>query len=307
MRKKFFLTISILSIVVICLLTGSRTAPAVSIEETALPKTPGFAGWHRLGEHYSYTPKTLYKYINGAADLFISYGFIKLSGAEYAFGESNKETMIVDMYDMQNRLNAFGIFQSKKDPETGTFKIGTDGFGNEEYVFFYKNRYYVEIQVFGPANPQREVHRQLAKKIAETLPGDTRAPVELRYLPDADLVDGAKTYITGGILGHAFLDKGFTGKYRLGEETVKAFISFFPSPGEAAAAVKKYKEYLQGAGEQCLPLKGFGDEGFASRERYYKNVLVARQDTFIFGVTNLSNSDSGKPLLKRLIEQINNK
>ncbi|MBU0985670.1 MAG: hypothetical protein KKH68_00325, partial [Proteobacteria bacterium] len=67
--------------------------------------------WKLAEQPYRYIPPNLYEYINGAAEFFIAYGFTELAGANYAPVSGDKDTVTVDIYDMGNKLNAFGVFQ----------------------------------------------------------------------------------------------------------------------------------------------------------------------------------------------------
>ena len=283
------------------------TIPEVTADsgvEKLLPKSPGVVGWKLVGDYHHYLPDNLYNYINGAADLFISYGFVKLAGAEYAPGSGQQENAVIDIYDMGNKLNAFGAFQSKRDPESKSFKIGSGAFGSERYLFFYKDRYYVEIQAYLSASKDKDIPVKLARKVADGISGDCTPPSELNYLPEVGLVSGSEIYITGGILGHAFLDRGLMGDYRIGDEVVKAFVAFFPSSKQAVIALSRYKDFLKKAGEKCQVLSGFGESGFVSKEPYHKNILVSQQGPFVIGVTDLSQAQKGEELLKSLLRTI---
>ncbi len=306
MKKRIFLKTIILCTT--CFFTFSTT-PEVGADsgvEKLLPQSPGVVGWQLVGNYYHYLPNNLYNYINGAADLFVSYGFVKLAGAEYAPGVSGQENAIVDIYDMGNKLNAFGVFQSKRDPESKSFKIGTGAFGSEKYIFFYKDRFYIEVQAYLSASKEKDIPFKLARKVAGGISGDCTPPSELNYLPEAGRVPGSEMYITGGILGHAFLDKGLVGDYRVNGGVVKAFVAFFPSREHAAKAMDQYKSYLDTAGETWQALNGFGERGFFSKEPYHKTILVAQKDHFVVGVADLSHPEKGKGLLKSIIKDLKN-
>jgi hypothetical protein len=62
----------------ICLILGIIIflwAPGAGAKEFKLPEV---TGWKKSGEVQTFTPKTLYEYINGAADLYIMYDFQEL-------------------------------------------------------------------------------------------------------------------------------------------------------------------------------------------------------------------------------------
>jgi len=306
MKKRIFLKTIILCTTCFFIFSTTPEVGADSEVEKLLPQSPGVVGWQLVGNYYHYLPNNLYNYINGAADLFVSYGFVKLVGAEYAPRAGEQENAIVDIYDMGNKLNAFGVFQSKRDPESKSFKIGTGAFGSEKYIFFYKDRFYVEVQAYLSASKDKDIPLKLARKVAGGISGDCTPPSELNYLPDANRVTGSEAYITGGILGHAFLDKGLVSDYTIGDGVVKAFVAFFPSREHAVEALDQYKRYIKAAGETWQLLNGFGERGFFSKEPYQKTVLVAQMSHFVVGVSNLSHAEKGKELLKRIMREIKN-
>jgi len=304
MKKRVFLKAIIIYSTLFLFSLNSARVMADSFAEKLLPQSPEINGWQLVGNHYHYLPKNLYNYINGAADLFISYGFVKLVGAEYTPGPGKKENMIVDIYDMGNKLNAFGVFQSKRDPESKSLKIGTGAFGSKKYVFFYKGRFYVEIQAFVLSAKSSDIVTRMAQKVADRIAGDGTPPSELNYLPDANRIPGSEMYITGGILGHAFLDKGLVSDYKIRGEVVKAFVAFFSSRDHAVNALNQYKSYLDASGEKWQVLNGFGEIGFVSQEPYHKNILVTQQGHFVIGVADLSRAQKGKELLGSIIREI---
>ena len=286
------------------LFSYTTTVMADSVVEKLLPHNPGITGWHLAGDVYHYLPENLYNYINGAADLFLSYGFLKLVGAEYTPVSGRKDYLIADIYDMGNKLNAFGVFQSKRNPESKLFKIGTGAYGDEKYIFFYKGRFYAEIQGNQSTQHNKDALITLAKKMVGGISGDSTPPSELNYLPDTSRVPGSEIYITGGILGHAFLDRGLVSDYKINGEEVKAFIAFYSSKELAVTAFSRYKEFLKKSGEKWTSLKSVAENGFVSQEPYHKNIIVVQQGHFVVGVYDLSHAQKGEPLLKSILEKI---
>lgn len=284
-------------------LCGAQLKAATDVRKMLPPQSAG-SEWRLVGDTYSYLPDTLYNYINGAADLFISYGFVSLAGGEYRRGSDQPGNVTVDIYDMGSTLNAFGVFQSKRDPEVRSLTLGAGAFGTEKYVFFYKGRFYVEIQAYVLSSTTSDVVMKMAQQVDQRIGGDAAPPSELRYLPDDNRVAGSEMYITGGILGHGFLDRGLLCDYTIGGETVKAFVVFFSSGALAVKALDQYKSYLERSGEKWQVLNGLGENGFASQEPYHKHILVAQQGAFVAGVADLSQSSNGEELLKRILRTI---
>ena len=282
---------------------GGQLGAATDVRKILPPQSAG-GEWRLVGNNYSYLPDTLYNYINGAADLFISYGFVALTGGEYCRSSDQRENVTVDIYDMGSTLNAFGVFQSKRDTEARSFTIGAGAFGTEKYLFFYRGQLYIEIQAYVLNSTTSDVVLKMAQHVDRRIGGDSAPPAELRYLPNDNQVVGSEIYITGGILGHGFLDRGLLCDYTIGSERVKAFVAFFPSGVLAVKALDHYKSYLERSGEAWRVIDGLGESGFASQEPYHKKILVAQQGAFVAGIADLSQSAKGKELLKRILRTV---
>jgi len=271
-----------------------------SIFDSVLP----VPGWKPEGKPYRYIPQNLFEYIDGAADFFIAYGFVGLTGATYVPVSGESDAVSIDIYDMGDKLNAFGVFQSRRDSEAPSLNIGAASIGTDDYVAFIKDRFYVEIQGYITAKKEKDILKNMASRVAEHLPGNMSLPGELSYLPEKEKIPGSERYIRGGILGHAFLDVGIVGDYQINEEKVSVFIAFLSSPEDAVKAVEQHRHFLQKSGEKCLPLEGFGKHSFVSKEPFHHKIMVAQEGRFVAGVYDLSTTEAGETLLADTLKNI---
>jgi hypothetical protein len=253
---------------------------------------------------HRYGPQDLYQYINGEAESFVAYGFVSLKGANYFPGSDNNGSITVDIYDMGEKLNAFGVFQSKRGGETSSVRVGTASFGRDGYLVFYKDRYFVEILSFVKDEQWKTQHIVIARKVAERIKGDIAPPCELSYFSKSGKIEGSERYVKGGILGHAFLGKGLICDYRMGGDVVSAFVAFFPSSEDAGSSFESHKDFLRRSGKECAPLNGLGARGFVSQEPYHKNILVAQKGSFVIGVYDLVVAQKGMELLTDILKRI---
>ena len=271
---------------------------------TLLPNSLEIPGWQIADKPYRYSPQNLYKHIDGEADFFVAYGFVSLLGANYSSGSDSSDSITVDVYDMGEKLNAFGVFQSRRGGESSSLKIGAASFGADGYLVFYKDRYYVEILSFVKAEQRKTEHVTMARKVAEKIQGDVSPPFELSYLSEFGRIEGSERYVKGGILGHAFLDRGLICDHRIEGERVSAFVALFPSSEEAVASFEEHKGFLRRSGKKCVPLNEFGEYAFVSQEPYHKNILVVRKASFVIGVYDLLTAQKGIDLLKDILKGI---
>jgi hypothetical protein len=272
--------------------------------EDTLPGEHELSGWQMQGAPYTYQSDTLYQYIDGAADQFIAYGFKKLCGAEYISTADKQESLVIDVYDMGSNLSAFGMFTSKKDPASPSLSIGAESFGNDQYVAFYKDRFYVEIQPRISAEKNRLIPQQAARLVARKIAGVSMRPAQLKIFPKAGKIAGSENYIVGGILGHAFLPQGVVCEYHSDGTVIKAFVAPFSSSRNAQDAFDQYKQFLSALGKQVAQNNTVGERSFSAQEPYHSNIIVAQQGAFVAGITELSSPQQGAPLLKKIIKNL---
>ena len=276
---------------------GSANEPMFS---EALPSSE----WRMDGQPYGFLPENLYEYINGEAEFYIAFGFIELKGATYTSVAGGKETVTIDIYDMGNKLNAFGVFQSKRTGPSSALNVGAASMASDDYLAFYKDRFFVEIQAYITSEKEKGGLETVAARIAARLPGDNTPPSELFYFPEKNRIPGSERYIKGGILGHAFLDRGIVSDYRIQGQKVRAFVAMFPSSQDAGDAVKQHEFFLLKTGKKCLPFERVGEHGFVSEEPYHKKIMETQTRTFVAGVYELTNIEAGKTLLADIIQTI---
>lgn len=295
----------VLLFIVLPLLLGTAVhCSAESGTDIILSDVFSVPGWKVDGETYGYSPSNLYEYINGGAYFFIGYGFVELTGANFSPDTGESDTVTVDIYDMGVKLNAFGVYQLRKDSQAQALNIGTASFGASDYLVFHKDRYYVEIRAFFADQKDQNVLEKIGSSLAKRLPGDTFLPDELTYLPEKDRVMGSERFIRGGILGHEFLDQGLLGEYQIKGNKITAFIAFLPSAQEAVSAVEQHKAFLSQSEKKWLPIEGFGKHSFVSEEPYHQTIMVTQQGTYVAGIYDLKDIAVGKTLLADILRRL---
>jgi hypothetical protein len=299
LRRFITLLVILFSMAVTCISPLAASGDE-SIFTTALP----LPEWKVDGQPYGFHPQNLYEYINGEAEFYIAFGFVELKGANYTSAAGEKDTVTIDIYDMGNKLNAFGVFQSKRAGQSSALKVGAASMGSDDYLAFYKDRFFVEIQAYITSEKEKGGLETMAANIAAQVPGNNTPPSELFYLPEKNRITGSERYITGGILGHAFLDRGMVCDYRIQGQKIRAFVAMFPSPRDAVNAVKQHRSFLLKSGEKCLPFDGVGNHGFISEEPYHQKIIETQAGAFVAGVYDLITIEAGKTVLADIIKTI---
>jgi hypothetical protein len=147
-------------------------------------------GWSIAAPAAHYTPENLHEYIDGASELYISYGFVELVSCRYE--KPGQPEMVVDFFDMGRPERAFGIFAHSQEKPEKTF--GQDSEYLDGSLRFWKGRFYVSL-LSSPETPDsRDAVMELGRQLAERLPFASERPRILSLLPPAGLLHASIRY-----------------------------------------------------------------------------------------------------------------
>lgn len=146
-------------------------------------------GWEKQ-EDQIYNKETLFEYINGGAELYISYGFKEVLSRKYI--KSGQPDILVELFDMNSSTNAYGIFSHSREEIDTTYGQGS------QYTFglmlFWKDHYLVSIM----ASPETEESKQavfaLAQTIDDAIPFEGQIPEIISLLPKENLIPESVRY-----------------------------------------------------------------------------------------------------------------
>lgn len=230
-----------------CLLISSSY---MCVGETSNGLFPKIEGWQQKGDVASYSPDTLYEYINGAADVFLSYDFVQCLTA--TLENSEKHSITIDIYRHADDKNGFGIYSQEK-PSSGPFlQIGTQGYYEKGVLNFYKGSHYVKISGFDVGDNEYDLFKSIGEKIAARIPGQGFLPAVLTCFPASGKKENTERFISQNFLGHRFLGSAYIADYKLGDRDVQLFII----EGDKAETTEKMETaYLGFAEKKGVPVQ----------------------------------------------------
>ena len=214
-----------------------------------LPALPAEADWDWAEKPEVFEPETLFEYLNGGAPQYLSYGFVQLVHARYAFREDDLKSVTIDVFDMGSRLGAFGIYSAGKPREISPRPWGTEGYRSGFLAAGWEGRIYVR----GVADEETpELIAKLERVISYVLSsydGEQGRPVELEHLPGSGLLGHTTRFVGESLLGHAFLPGGFLAEYENGDSESMLFLSNLESTAKAAEAFRLLRSFEIRRGE----------------------------------------------------------
>ncbi|MDZ7374504.1 MAG: hypothetical protein ONB23_11125 [candidate division KSB1 bacterium] len=211
-------------------------------------------GW-RLSSVDRYTRDSLYDYMDGGAELYLSFGFQELTVGRYSRAETGD--LVAEIYRMDSSANAFGVFVHDRQGEG--VGIGQDSEFADGWLRFWKGLYYVSIYAEEPQPEADTAVVELAKIVERRIPESGSRPALLELLPQGGQVARSLRYFHDHVsLNHYYFlhrenllglgpdTEGCLARYQEGESLAVAILIRFPSEEAAQNAFRRfYLEYLR--------------------------------------------------------------
>ena len=147
-----------------------------------------------------YYPESLFEYINGGAELFISYSFSQVLSRTYK--RSGQPDIVVEIFDMVEPKNAFGVFSHGRERLDETYGQGSETY--EGAILFWKDRYYVSIVSDVETSVSKIAIDKMARKIDKLIKSEGDLPEILSWIPEEQLVPESLFYFHHYVWLNAF-------------------------------------------------------------------------------------------------------
>jgi hypothetical protein len=253
----------ILFLVVIASMRMTAMPETVSTFNKILPEK--IDGWKKAGPPDLYTPENLSNYIDGGAELYLSYNFKNALSLKYKDSADNE--IAVDIFDMATSYDAFGVFAHTRETiETG-FGQGSEYAAG--LLTFWKDRYYVSILAYPETPAKKEVVFTLGRAIAGAIKSEGPLPPILTLLPAENLLAESVHYFHHYIWLNSFYFVSNENVLNIGNDTPAALAKYrqagttfflllvrYPNPARAEAAAGQFRQkVLGGAADGMRSLK----------------------------------------------------
>ncbi len=260
--------------------------------ETLLPE---LENWKITEETQKYFPGTLFEYINGAAEAYLSYNFNELFVAQYK-KINTQANMSLEIYDMGNEKNSFGIYSAERYPDNNFIEIGTQGYLENETLNFISGQYYVKLVCFDCEAHSGDFLCKFSMGIIKNVQSKGEFPPALKIFPGEGLIPNSEKYILKNFMGYSFLHDGYMADYSVNSMEFSCFIIEGEDSQDADQMLFDYLEAKESSNPEKVEL------GYHIKDRYYENIFIAKSKNYIFGVLNIKAGfeETGKKYLEKL-------
>jgi hypothetical protein len=302
-----FLPVFILCIAAV--LSAVSPVPAADQSPEGLLPASCASGWTMEGKVATYTSESLYRYIDGEAELYLPYGFKKAATVRYvkaaaSSGGARESGLVVNIFEMGSLLDAFGIYSNYRSSTLPQMKVGADGFLDETELMFYQGRYFVQIETSGTLTQEAALFRSCAETVSGNLPGGREQPRELEFVKFAGAVPLTEKYYPRGLLGYGFFGRGLTVEVGIGGEPAKGLVILAGSEEAARRILDEYGVYLQKAETPAQISQGKKGASLHGIDPLYKGTVLRQSGPFVVGVVGLKEPHEGDGIVGQLLERL---
>jgi hypothetical protein len=240
---------------------------------------PDLTGWKRSAEIQTFSPRTLYEYIDGAADLYLTYDFEALKVAEYH--NEKKGSVTIDVYFHKTPIQAFGIYSQERLPDANFIDVGAQGYVESNALNFLTGPYYVKISSYNTGVEDREILVTFAKRVAEGLGEKGSLPSILSSFPEEGKKKHSEKFISKNFLGYPFLHSAFIADYELSGKKFRLFVI----EGDRQECKDMIQKYLRKVGS---PAKEVAEGRYTLPDPYQGEVDLYWEGKKVWGILNVS-------------------
>jgi hypothetical protein len=208
-------------------------------------------GWARDGDDGHYTFDTLYDLIDGGAEVYRSFGVVRVVSRRYA--RPGAPGILADLFDMGSPPGAYGVYHH--DTRDGR----AAGLGDESEqagaaVAFRSDRYFVSVVALEETPGSVAGVLAVARAIAARLPAGAAVPEVVRLLPEQGLLRGRVVYVRDAAYLRTRYDfgdaatpalppgsEGALARYRDTAGACVLMLVRYPTAAQAGAATKAFR------------------------------------------------------------------
>lgn len=301
MRVRHLWGFAVLAALVACAQAEPPVHPGLELENL-LPEASSLDGWQIAEGPTSFTPDSLWEYLDGGAPRYQAYGFERMVHSRYQLGDDPLSSVIADIYDMGSVLGAFGIYRSIRPSEAVVRTWGAEGYRSGTVAAAWKGAVFVHAAADDERPELTETMDLLVSQICDGVAGGVSPPTILQPLPQEGLVPRSERYVASDLLGHAALGGGVVATYEIDGGRGELFFSELENDAVAQQVLESYRREKERWAEITeLPES---PAGFRFQDPGSGSGSVLQAGRWVAGVHGDLPFETQKGLLERLLERL---
>jgi hypothetical protein len=267
-----------------------------------LPADDELPGWSLVTGPEHFGADNLWEYINGQADFFIDYGFVRVDTAEYR-NDQESSTVVLEVYRMGRPQEAFGIFAAERTPGDRPLEIGAGAYLGANILGFWQAEQYVKLTSFDEGPAIERLLISLAEEISSRIPGQDRELETLLLFPKEGRVEGSERFIPKNFLGQPYLSEAYRVDATYDGQQLQLFVVETGSPSEAESHFTRLENFYRGSNQAQVTLETTGDPPMLIVDGPSK-IVVFQLDHRLGGALGMQSLEAGRAAAVALAEKM---
>ena len=207
--------------------------------ELSLPTSMG--EWRASEEDETYDRATLYDYMNGGAEVYLSFDYRRVCVRKFVGPGENE--IALDIYDMGSSAEAFGVFSvSIEDPEVSIGQGSEFGAG---LLKFWKEKYFVAIVNLGVDESADQMLLEVGRAVDAAIATTGSKPEMLRLLPPDGLNERHVSFFHSNVILNNRFFVAAENVLKLTDETNCVFGEYGDMAGNGSLLIVHYPDVDQ--------------------------------------------------------------
>ena len=297
----------LISIAMACAACGSGDPSQDELSPTiatgsVLPANGELPGWSLATEPMHYEADNLWEYINGQADFFIDYGFVRVDTAEYR-NDQESSSVVLEIYRMGRPQEAFGIFAAERTPDDRPLEIGAQAYLGTNVLGFWQAEQYVKLTSFDEGPDVEQSLISLAEEISSRIPSEARELETLLLFPEDGRIEASERFIPKNFLGQPYLTNAYRVDYTRDTHKVQLFLVETGSSEEAKSHFDRLVEFYRGRNQADVIVDTTEDPAMLIVDGQSK-MVVFHLDHRLGGAVGMQNLAAGRTAAAALADMI---
>jgi hypothetical protein len=261
--------------------------PLLSGQESPFPNIPG---WTLTLEGPVYNSNNLWDIIDGAADLFLEYGFVDLHIGRYIDADSIE--VKAELYRHATDIDAFGMYSQERDTSYNFIPMGVQGYLQQGVLNFLTGSYYIKLSTYQTGDKAQHALQTIAQALVDHLKQQNDKPKLFQIFPQG--LPNMEQYVAHNFLGYSFLNNAYVVRY-IEPSPFKAFLIASVTPEKALATLTYY---LNAVPQESITQ--LSRDAYKIHDPHNGEMRIQVLDRFVFGLVNCPDQNIQDKYLRQL-------
>ena len=274
------------------ILTLLNIIPILNATEINFPEVKGYTLDKRIDQ---FDGTSLFNQINGAAAVYLDYGFVEMQHAVY-HNDTDDSYIVAEAYRHKNPDYAYGIYALERTGSDQFTNIGAQAYTEEGLLNAYGGDWYIKLYTHRKDAETAKAMNTIAAGLEKELFANATLPIELSWFPTEEKMKGTELFVVKDVLGQSFLSEAYTATYDNGNYELYLFKK--ETPAEIETMISKYCEWAKTTPDNA------NKEIIAINDRYNGTIFIAPKNNYAAIIVGVENEEKAKTLLTKILSQI---